>query len=72
MIGMTAEVGTSEEANEAFDKLINDLEVNDVSRMLIKGAAMRMVYAAMDEATAAAVKSFELDRKVLEDYQDND
>ena len=72
MLGMTAEVGTSDEAAAAFDKLINDLEVNDVSRMLIKGAAMRMVYAAMDEATAAAVESFKRDRAVLEDYQDND
>lgn len=59
MIGAIQKVGTSEEASEAFDKLINDLEVNDVSRMLIKGAAMRMVYAAMDEAEEAHRKAKE-------------
>lgn len=49
MIGNLQKIGTAEEASQEFDILLGDLEINDVSRMLIKGAAMKMVYAGMSE-----------------------
>jgi len=55
-----------------FDNLVDELVDDNVTCMLIKGKARELAYAAMDEGVAMAHDSTALDRKVLEDYQDND
>lgn len=54
-----------------YDELVDELVKDSVTRMLLKGKAREVAYAAMDEGVALGRPS-ELDRKVLEDYQDND
>jgi NH3-dependent NAD+ synthetase len=49
MIGKLQKMETSEEASEDLDNLLDKLQIDEVSQILIKGVAMQMVYAAMSE-----------------------
>jgi len=49
MIGRLQKMETSEEASEDLDNLLDKLQIDSVSQILIKGVAKQMVFAAMAE-----------------------
>jgi NH3-dependent NAD+ synthetase len=57
MIGNLQKMETSDEAYEDMGNLLDKLQIDDVSQILIKGVAMQMVYAAMSEVQEEYEKS---------------
>ena len=49
MIGKLQKMESAAEASEDLDNLLDKLQIDSVSQILIKGVAKQMVYAAMSE-----------------------